>query len=204
MIKKWELSGQGDGTLTTDSSFDDGLSDDEDVTPVGITTPTAKPAFGELSNRSAAAMECRANFLGGKPSYLLMFWELADKYQLLDSTMQRLDRAAVGGADEVLPVYNIRRPSPGESDSNVDSTTNLSTFTTEFHTHARWTNAINHAMNRRSELTDQLRSYRLSMHRAPPDEKKFWEDEIAVLEKEIATNDAEQRRIERKINNESY
>jgi hypothetical protein len=131
-----------------------------------------------------------------------MFWELADKYQLLASTMQRLDRAAVASADEVLPVYNIRRPSPGESDSNIDSTATLSMFSSEFHTQARLTNTI----NRRSDLIDQLRSYRVSLHRAAGDEieKKFWENEIAVLEKEIETNDAEQRRIERKINNNSY
>ena len=207
MIKNWELSGQGDGTLTNESALDDGSTDDDDATeggttPVAEASPTAKPSFGELSNRTAAAMECRGNFLGGKPSYLLIFWELADKYQLLDSTLQRLDRAAVAGADEVLPVYNIRRPSPGESDSNVDSTATLSMFSSEFHTQARLTNTI----NRRSDLIDQLRSYRVSLHRAAADdvEKKFWENEIVVLEKEIAANDAEQRRIERKINNNSY
>jgi hypothetical protein len=197
MIKNWELSGQGDGSLTNEAVVDD-TSEDGSSTTSHVTPTTGKPSFGALDNRTNAAMDCRASFLGGKPSYLLMFWELADKYQLLASTLQRLDRAAVAGGDEVQPVYKIARPSPVESDNTADN--NLSTFTAQFQAHT----AVQNAVNRRSDLLDQIRSYRVNLRRCPADEKEFWVEEIRALEKEVEENDAVRRRIERKINHKLY
>ena len=55
--------------------------------------------FGSLSTRSECAMQNQTAFLNGKPSYLLYyFWELADRNQLLLSSLQRLDDD-VGASD---------------------------------------------------------------------------------------------------------
>ncbi len=39
--------------------------------------------IGSLDGRPARALQSRAVFLNGQPSYLLYFWEVADTHQLL-------------------------------------------------------------------------------------------------------------------------
>jgi hypothetical protein len=56
-----------------------------------IILDTPSQRFGLLTSCSACALQSRAAFLFGKPSYLLYFWELADRHQLLQSSLQRLD-----------------------------------------------------------------------------------------------------------------
>ena len=55
-------------------------------------------AYGSLAEAPAQALDNRRNFLNGKPSYILYFWELADQHQLLSSAVQRLSNQ-VGAAD---------------------------------------------------------------------------------------------------------
>jgi hypothetical protein len=204
MIKNWELSGQGDGSLINDVGDDDPSPEDDGLSLPGAantpTTPSAKPSFGQLENRTSAAMDSRANFLNGKPSYLLMFWELADKHQLLASTLQRLDRAAVAGAEVVQPVYKITRPSPSDSESNVGFDGALGKFSGEFHLQSD----RQYNMTRQSDLMDSIRSYRVSMYRAPVEERPFWEGEIAALEKDYEAVTAELRNIDRRLHNKQY
>ena len=71
IIDRWEQSGQGDGGR---------VPDDDGELPAG---------WGKLEGRTQEALDNRANFLNGAPSWYLYFWELADKYQLLVSTLQR-------------------------------------------------------------------------------------------------------------------
>ena len=54
--------------------------------------------LGSLSARPARALHTRQSFLNGRPSYLLYYWELADRLQILQSSLQRLTSAA-GAAD---------------------------------------------------------------------------------------------------------
>ena len=80
IIDRWEQSGQGDG----------GRAPDEDGEyPAG---------WGKLEGRTQEALDNRANFLGGSPSWYLYFWELSDMYQLLVSTLQRFDES-IGAAN---------------------------------------------------------------------------------------------------------
>jgi hypothetical protein len=72
IIDKWEQSGQGDGGR---------VAEPDQERPAG---------WGKLDNRTQEALDNRANFLGDSPSWYLYFWEAADKYQLLGSTLQRL------------------------------------------------------------------------------------------------------------------
>jgi hypothetical protein len=200
MIKNWELSGQGDCSLIADDDVDDSTVDDDDQSGSrGQPSPPAKPSFGQLQNRTSAAMDSRANFLKGTATYLLMFWELCDKHQLLASTLQRLDRAAVAGADEVSSVYRITRPSPTDVEANAAVLeTSLDKFSNKFtlQTDRQYT------VTRHSDILDKMRTYRVSLFNATSArEIKFWEGEISSLEKELELNDAERRRIERVINN---
>jgi hypothetical protein len=77
IIPQWERSGQGDGGIDMDGGDPDQIRSGDD--------------YGKLTNRPARALANRENFLRGEPSYLLYFWEMADKYQLLNTTLQMLD-----------------------------------------------------------------------------------------------------------------
>ena len=62
----------------------------EDEDNNSITPHQARDNIGELTGRPARALQSRASFLNGRPSYLLYFWEVADAHQLLQSSLQRL------------------------------------------------------------------------------------------------------------------
>jgi len=94
IIRNWEQSGQGEGGRVNVPE-DDILSDSDD--DEGNNSRSAE-RFGNLQDRPAEALQNRSNFLRGKPSYLLYFWEMANNFQLLSSTLQRLD-PEIGAAD---------------------------------------------------------------------------------------------------------
>ncbi len=73
--------------------------------------PRPKPAFGQLSNRPRTALDSRSAFFRDKESYLLYFWEVLDKNNLMVSSMQRLDNrvAATNGADGIPSVIGKKR-----------------------------------------------------------------------------------------------
>jgi hypothetical protein len=73
-----------------DEQEEGGSEYDEDVENVANKN-TSHCVGGLLSGRPARALQSRASFLNGKPSYLLYFWEVADTHQLLQSSLQRLN-----------------------------------------------------------------------------------------------------------------
>lgn len=93
LIRKWEKSGQGDGGHHTDdeSSITNDVENEDSL------------QFGTLQGRPQYALDSRAAFLQGKPSYLLYFWEFIDEHGLLSTTLQKMneDVAAVDGAASV-------------------------------------------------------------------------------------------------------
>ena len=108
VISRWETSGQGDGGRHNEENEDNDMElqnegedegEDDVVVPLfvsGISIPgsvsaTDKDGWGTLEGRPQCALDSRENFLQGNPSWYLYFWEMADTYQLLDSTMQRLN-----------------------------------------------------------------------------------------------------------------
>ena len=91
IIQNWEGSGRGEGGTDETTSDAEGQNEDANV-DVGDT------AMGGLQGRPARALDSRAAFLYGKPSYLLYFWEIADCHQLLQSSLQRLHES-VGASD---------------------------------------------------------------------------------------------------------
>ena len=116
IITRWEQSGQGEGGRDEEELQHAGGSageEDEDVksfagTSLATSTvtnhnedssPLSSPAnIGCLSQRPARALQSRASFLNGRPSYLLYFWDVADSHQLLQSSLQRLSNH-VGATD---------------------------------------------------------------------------------------------------------
>ena len=89
----WKASGQGDDGMDREQE-DQGDADeqeDEVFHDENAESFSMSPAaFGSLSQRPARALDSRAAlFLGGMPSYILYYWEVAESRQLLSSAMQR-------------------------------------------------------------------------------------------------------------------
>jgi hypothetical protein len=68
---------------------------------------------GSLARRPARALQTRAAFLNGRPSYLLYFWEVADCHQLLQSSLQRLSNGT--GASDASCTVSTAYSSSGAS-----------------------------------------------------------------------------------------
>ena len=82
---------------------------------------TTSVRFGSLSrtSRSECALQSRAAFLRGRPSYLLYFWELADRHQLLQSALQRLnDDVAVSDASSAPSATSSATSNNGAADNS--------------------------------------------------------------------------------------
>ena len=146
IISRWETSGQGDGgrhNEENDDNNDDTNEEDNNDSvpgsiPVCVSVPGSesrvergvhgeKDGWGGLDGRPQFALDSRENFLLGNPSWYLYFWEMADTYQLLDSTMQRLNiRVGLSHGDQGTNVNKKKRKfdTTGSSiaASDIDST----------------------------------------------------------------------------------
>jgi hypothetical protein len=127
MITNWEQSGQGDGGTAPPrrrpaASWEDNFSDDDDDTLTVV--EDLPPTFGNLTGRSAQAMDQRENFLDGRNPYLLIFWEVADKHQLLSVALQRLsDSVSAADASSAPATVVMRRPNKNTSRTPEDDAT---------------------------------------------------------------------------------
>ena len=103
IIRNWEQSGQGDGGHHGNDEEVDETSGDEEAD-----IDQTSYVFGCLTDRPAYALSSRGAFLQGRPSYLLYFWEVADKHQLLQRTMNRLnDESGASDASSAPSVINV-------------------------------------------------------------------------------------------------
>jgi hypothetical protein len=104
IIQKWGQSGQGDGGILEEEK-----EDSEDPEVVG--DPKEKVDWG-CSNGRMGAFDCRQSFLGPNPSYLLYFWDVLDKTDLFNTTMNRLsDEVGVLSPNQVPAVILTGRNS---------------------------------------------------------------------------------------------
>ncbi len=95
IIRRWEQSGQEEGGLDNfDEEERQNEPRDDDATGAD---------FGCLGGRPARALQTRAAFLYGRPSYLLYFWEVADNHQLLSLSLQCQSNGS-GAADAASAV----------------------------------------------------------------------------------------------------
>jgi hypothetical protein len=96
IITRWEQIGQGKG--------EQGLKEDEATNNDTSSSLTSQQAdddtrsIGVLTGKSPQALQSRALFLNGHPSYLLYFWEVANSHQVLQSLLQRVNNQA-GASD---------------------------------------------------------------------------------------------------------
>jgi hypothetical protein len=116
IITRWEQSGQGEGGFDKEEEEDAAPDHDDDNPQANVnddesmmlrtSASTISSAdndsphtnIGSLHARPRRALQSRAAFLNGRPSYLLYFWEVADSHQLLQSSLQRLT-SNTGAAD---------------------------------------------------------------------------------------------------------
>ncbi len=90
IIRKRQLSRQGDGGIDVDDNVDE--------------------EFGSLDNCPRGTLNTRSSFLGNNPSYLLYIWEMLHKYQLLSTAFSELDKkmsAKNGGKGVPLVINNL-------------------------------------------------------------------------------------------------
>ena len=127
IITRWEQSGQGEGGMDSqeeeqeleeatsnhneDESFETTLSRPSTIG----NDDSCRDNIGALQGRSPRALQSRAAFLNGRPSYLLYFWEVADHHQILQSSLQRLTNNA--GAADASCAPSTTVPSSGGSRS---------------------------------------------------------------------------------------
>jgi hypothetical protein len=97
IVTRWEQSGQGEGGRDQEEDEEDAAvsavdhNEDDSLTEGDLMSPTRhRITIGSLDRRPPCALQSRAAFLNGRPSYLLYFWEEADSHQLLQSSLQRL------------------------------------------------------------------------------------------------------------------
>lgn len=104
IITRWEQSGQGEGGRDPQEEEEEergdddesGTTSDDDLSP----RRRDRSTLGGLTGRPPRALQSRASFLNGRPSYLLYYWEVADAHQLLQSSLQRLNNNT--GASDAL------------------------------------------------------------------------------------------------------
>ncbi len=78
------------------------------------------PMFGSLRQRPAWALDSRAAFLRGMPSYVLFYWEVAESQQLMSSCLQRLSYHA-NASDASSAALVLRRGGTKSVSSNITS-----------------------------------------------------------------------------------
>ncbi len=111
----WECSGQGGGGVdTSETKNDDGSN------------ATAKIVFGSFANWMDCAHDLHKSFVSFNQTYLLYFWHMLEKHDLIKTLMQQLDYAvlAPNGATDVSSIINIK------SDNEAFSVTKKEKFST--------------------------------------------------------------------------
>ena len=114
IIQNWERSGQGEG------GRHDGDDDSELEEVCEDITATTSESFGSLSqtHRPACALQNGAAFSPvGKPSFLLYFWESANRHQLLHSALQRLDSNVAASDASSAPSTTSTTAQSGKDDT---------------------------------------------------------------------------------------
>ena len=78
LIRNWERSGQGDGGIDVVNDGDELFDHKESQ-------------FRQLKDCSRGALNTRTAFIGTNQPYLLYFWQMLDKYQLLSASFSELN-----------------------------------------------------------------------------------------------------------------
>jgi len=189
IIDNWSRSGQGEGGRSV---------------PLGDEEPEEAPTgFGSLQEASEEALQNRRNFLQGRPPFILYYWELADRLDLLKTTCQKMS-SAVGAADAgQAPSTFVRRPSStssrrvgsgGRGPRNHDPEEVL--FGSVAHMAQGQDDMIRSQEKRQLlQLLHQLRESRRSLQEKrfssqDPEAKKFYLEQVREVDEEIRQNES--------------
>ncbi len=135
IIQKWERSGQGDGGRMEDDDDDEDVEEENqeegeggDVSnQVDQVCNVGRFEWGRSEGRQGA-FDCCESFLGSKPSYLLYFWDVLDKNDLFNTTINRLsDEAGASSGNDVPSVVMTTAKS-----SQTKGTDEISLFVKNF------------------------------------------------------------------------
>eukprot|EP00977_Amphora_coffeiformis_P003886 scaffold770_cov76-Amphora_coffeaeformis.AAC.1 len=201
LISDWERSGQGEGGHVSLLGEDiEGIGDDHPSSIPEAVYDVSDAEFGALSGRGRPALASRRNFLQGKPSYLLYYWELMDRHQLLASTVQRLDEQySAPDANSIRSVRSSASKRRRSNEEDVDALRDVSTAIIRLAgEQAKDRESRNQALaeekrdrvrQRVNTLRDTLRDYRRfraeCRSRHEMDMVNFYNEEIQALEEDI-------------------
>ena len=85
VVANWEQSRQGNGGIRPD----DNPSDNVELSD--------RAQYGSLRNQDSEALDCLSCFLDCSASYILYFWHVLDKHDLLQSSLHQLDEEGSAG-----------------------------------------------------------------------------------------------------------
>jgi hypothetical protein len=205
MITNWEQSGQGEGGIPPPpprrkaftNQYDSDSENEDDEIPDTI-------AFGRLAGRPARAMDCRESFLDGRSSYLLIYWEVADQYQLLSVALQRLsDAVSAVDASSAPATVVMRRPSGSRSSTpmNDDGNALLGNLGKSVN---RYDANCNVRMLHASiqELKVNKHDFGATLSRSTiPSERLYYTEQSVAMTNEIEEMEAKKRKYERIADN---
>ena len=195
VIQNWERSGQGEGGRHAGGDDDEehGGEYAGDLDSISI-LDSESARFGSLASRSECALQNRAAFLLGKPSYLLYFWEIAEYHQLLQSALQRLDDD-VGASDAssapstTTRTRRRRRQSEEQDPQQAAPSQDIFVLSESIRFHARAEDG-RQVRRRIAELQDQARNYRRMFAESDDPNSaraRFYQDEVQQITEEIAS-----------------
>ena len=149
VIQNWEQSGQGEG-----GHMESEGNNNEDNYHLRVPLNVGS-SFGQLAGRSNNALANRCNFIQGKVTYLLYFWKLAHRHQLLNSTVQRLSDDSSTCDRSVVP---SARSSISSRCHGREEDTSIATVAESIHDLAHVTHQaeVSHAARSRQEYLKSL------------------------------------------------
>ncbi len=88
--------------------------DGTDINNENGSNATKHTTFGTFANQMDHALNLQKSFVAYNQSYLLYFWHMLDKHNLMRLSMQRLDDSVSAGnkAANILCVINIKYAEP--------------------------------------------------------------------------------------------
>ena len=110
-IQNWERSGQGDGGYMEE--VDNNVDGDDDTDDNDENTNT----FGSLKGRPQRALDLRQKNFDDRNNYLLYLWDVLDKHNLVQSSMQQL-LEGIGSGDGGAGVPSVIGGSKHKSDAD--------------------------------------------------------------------------------------
>ena len=205
IITRWEQSGQGEGGMDSQEAEEttEATPNDDDASSLATNNDVSRrDSIGGLCGRSPRALQSRASFLNGRPSYLLYFWEVADAHQILQSSLQRLSNT-VGASDSSCAPSTVstsapRRRQQGQGDEALHQDLDSSSFTPLVDSIKELANAQRQMLVDRAE--DRIHEMQLEEQRHQSDELERSRERIFRRRAELMNQARKYRKLNAELN----